>query len=475
MLELTPENRLRFRIVVLLVARQNGKSTVMKVLALWMLFVWQVKLILGTAQDLSVAEDLWQDVVDMVDDDPDLSKMKLKTVQVNGKKALILRNKARSKYQVKAANRRGGRGASAEVVLLDELREHQNFDAWSAITKTTLTKLDALILCISNAGDLKSVVLWHLRRIAHLALGDPDGIFEVKDDGLRESQDPTLDQFEDFEDDLAIFEWSAAPGRSPGDRDGWREANPAFNRLILEKALVSSFRNDPPATWLTECLCQWPDFVAEGPFPPGQWEAAVDKNSRIADSSPKAFCVDVSHDREVSSIAVAGFRDDGLPHVEVIAQSPGTAWVKAWFADPERVVRLGPVLRTCAQTKGAPVVSLIDDLRTLESVCFEDWQGSDLGSATGDFYDLVRESGWKESDDGVCLRRGLVHLGQPVVNRAVQHAAAKPLGDVWVWNRSASGIDISPLVAMTGALWLLLREPPPEKVSAYETDDLVVV
>ncbi len=60
MLELRPDNTLRFRTVVVLVARQNGKSTLSQVLALWMMYVYGLNLVLGTAQDLDTAEEVWQ-------------------------------------------------------------------------------------------------------------------------------------------------------------------------------------------------------------------------------------------------------------------------------------------------------------------------------------------------------------------------------------------------------------------------------
>ncbi len=77
---------------------------------------------------------------------------------------------------------------------------------------------EAIVIAPSNAGDITSVVLRHLRRLAHLALDDPDGIF--KDD---EQTDLGADVDENAldEDDLAIFEWSAPPGADKWDRNGW--------------------------------------------------------------------------------------------------------------------------------------------------------------------------------------------------------------------------------------------------------------
>lgn len=474
MLELLEDGTLRFRTVVVLVARQNGKSTVMKVLALWLMYIYGTRLILGTAQDLSVAEDLWEETLAMAEEDEELAGEIRKVSMTNGNKSVTLDSGAQ--YKVKAASRRGGRGKTAEVVVLDELREHQTFDAWAAITKTTLSLAEYLIVGLSNAGDPKSVVLRHLRRMAHLALGDPDRIWGGTDD--EDTAEEELEEFDgdDIEpDDLAIFEWSAPPGSEPGDRDGWAQANPSMNYTLPERNLASAFRKDPPDVWLTECLCQWPDFAADGPFPPGQWEAGIDVDSRIAPDARRSFCVDVAWDRTWTSIAVAGRREDGLIHTEVVARRPGTEWVIDWLSDEKRLERRGGRMTVVVQAKGAPVASLIDDLKALPHLDVVEWGGSDLGAGCGQYYDLVRASGLVEVDGGPPVRQGLVHNPSPVLNVAAQVAVTKPLGDSWVWNRKGSPEDISPLMASTGAVWHALQHEPPPARSVYEDNDLMVV
>jgi hypothetical protein len=105
-------------------ARQNGKSTVSQVLALWFMYVYGRPLVIGTAQDLDVAEEIWQGAVDLVEETPELDALKKHVIRVNGKKSLVLTTGER--YKVKAANRRAGRGLSGDLVMLDELREHQS-------------------------------------------------------------------------------------------------------------------------------------------------------------------------------------------------------------------------------------------------------------------------------------------------------------------------------------------------------------
>lgn len=448
---------LRFRTIVLLVARQNGKSTVGKVLALWLLYIFGTRLILGTAQDLDVAEDLWDQAVELAQDDPDLAEEIKRVVQVNGKKALELHSGQR--YQVKAANRRGGRGKTADVVLLDELREHQSWEAWAAITKTTLTIADALVLCLSNAGDATSVVLRHLRLRAHIALGDPDGI--ATDEPAPERDEDDDDALAD--DDLAIFEWSAPPGAGRWDRDAWAQANPSMNYTLPERNIASAASGaEPDSVFFPENMCQWWHGAVDGPFPEGTWEAGTDATSEIPLEAPVIHSVDVSWNRSMAYVGAAGYRDDGLPHVEVVAKRAGTEWVRSWFADQASADNPMTVV---LQVKGAPAGSLVAELREIEHLTVVEWGGSDLGAGCGQFYDAVIRSD-EES--------GVRHRPQPVLDVAAATAVTKPLGDSWAWDRRKSPIDAAPLLAVTAAFWYLNQPKDELPPSAYEERDLTV-
>ena len=172
-LELRPDGLYRFRTVVLLVARQNGKTMLMLVLALWHIYARGSRTVIGTAQDLVNAEKAWAEAVDMAQSEPELAELIANIVQQTGKKALVLEDG--EQYRVAAASRRGARGFSGDLVLLDELREHQSWDSWAASTKTTLARPKAQVWCFSNAGDFLSIVLRYLRASAHQELGWPDG------------------------------------------------------------------------------------------------------------------------------------------------------------------------------------------------------------------------------------------------------------------------------------------------------------
>lgn len=82
--------RLRFRTVVVEVARQNGKTTLSKVISLYFMYQLEVALILGTAQDVSNAEDVWQQVVEMAQENVLLSPAIKHVWFTNGSKRLQL-------------------------------------------------------------------------------------------------------------------------------------------------------------------------------------------------------------------------------------------------------------------------------------------------------------------------------------------------------------------------------------------------
>lgn len=472
LLEMTPDGALRFQTAVLLVGRQNGKSTISKVLALWFMLEAGWPLVLGTAQDLETAEEIWEDVVNLLteetEDDDDLSSFVEKVVQVNGKKTLILVNGAR--YKVKAANRAAGRGLSGNLVMLDELREQKNWGAWGAITKTTQAQDFALVLGLSNAGDALSVVLAYLRKMAHEAVGDPDGINKElpaagptildveasleEDDELYEDDDP--EDWEQDEDTLFIAEYSAPPGIDRRDRDGWAQANPLLGYRIRERKLASDCRTDPEWVFRTEVLCQWPDGTIDGIFPPGSWEETTnepevdaDGTQRVADADalvgPIWVGLDKSENRAQTWVTFAGRRADGVPQVEVRAVRHGDDWVKTYLLEHDWRDRFQAVT---GQTRGAPISSLLVALS--EDPTFDipvvQWFGSEFVGAFGDAYEDVRDSKVR-------------HNKQPPLDTAAATAERKQLGDNWVIDRKKSPSDVAPLIAWIAALWLMKQRP----------------
>lgn len=454
--------KLRFKTVILEVARQNGKSFIMSTRLLWRMFMWESKgieppLILGTAHKLSAAEEILDLSVKALSRSPALAQFIQRKSNVNGDKYVELTNGAR--YKVEAASDDGGRGLSVTDLGFDELRQQRSWDAWAAMTNTTNAIYSSQVVGVSNAGEAKSDVLKSLRQ---KGIAEIEAYLKFISEGYTDQD--WHDTREDRDTTLGWFEYSAPDDCDIWDRAGWAQANPSLGypngpteQTIASAASLVGQAGEgmPEHKFRTEILCQWVTVSADGPFPPEAIQACTDPLSEIATDSPLYVSVDTSKDRGMSYAAVAGWRDDGLPHVEIFAQRAYTDWVPEFLAKgltftPDAVI---------IQGRGAHASSLIDFIENA-GVEVTRCEGSNLTAASGQFYDRVIQESirWGE---------------QPVLLLALAEAAMKTMGDSWAWNRDKSPVDIAPLCAATFALWGLVNNIHKEKTttaysSAYE-------
>ena len=458
----------RYRTVLVLIARQNGKTMMSEILALFFLYALGVNLIIGTSTNLDAAEEVWDGVVDIAESNDDLASEIEDIKKSSGRKTITL--SGRRRYRVTAANRKGARGKSGDLILLDELREHKDFSAWSAVTKTTMARPNAIVWCMSNAGDGQSVVLRNLRMKAHKRLGDPDGI--NKSTGKDQIE---YDELEDFDDDtLGIFEWSACPDANVTNRDEWAKANPSLGYgFMTERSLASACATDPADEFKTECLCQWVTSTVAPPFPVGAWDAGKDEKSTIADDSLLWFGADISADRSHTSIAVCGKRKDGKWHVELAEYRTGSGWLIKWLQNAAPNYKTG--LKLALQSKGSPIASMMDIIAAIDGVEVVECAGKDVAGWCGRFYDAVSAC----AEDAGTDATPVFHITQPALDLAANIAVTRPLGDgAWAWDRNKSMEDISPLVAATMAFGAATQvEQKNTKIyeSAYEERGVFVV
>ncbi|MFD4957138.1 hypothetical protein [Microbacterium sp. NPDC058389] len=473
-LELNEDGTYRFRKVFVLVGRQNGKTTLLTVLALWWLFTDAEEfpehlpadefLILGTAQNLDIAEEAWDAALKRCDPNPDeddarfvvgdLATETRKPVKTNGKKSLRLKNGA--KYEPRAASRMGGRGKSAARVIMDEMREQQTWDVWGSVSKTKNAIFNSQLWGISSAGDAKSVVLRSLRDGAIKTINEYEQYVET---GIQ-----TLEEFANTHDvATALFEWSAAPGRPLLDIDGILQANPSvgYKPMFFDSIWSDLLGDEPESTKRTEILCDWVTSRVEAYLDGAQWADGadapqldddgelVDLGSVIADSSRMVMGIDVHREKRLTraSIGVAGFRDDGRVHLELIAQRTGMTWVVKYA----KAVRAKTGIKQVAvQTKGCDAADLVS---LLEDAGFDvvDISGTTLLISAGRLADRLRED-------------KIRHRSQGPLNLAIANGTTKSLSGMPVWDRDASPVDIAPVIAVTNALiGLESFKPKPKK------------
>lgn len=415
--------KFRFRTILFLISRQNGKTVLSEVIASFFMNVLCVESIFGTSLSLDKAEEVWEAVINDQEAHPELSADIDRVSRTNGNKRLIL-NGGRQ-YKVGAPTRRAGRGDSNDLVMLDEIREQRDWETWSAAVASTNAKPNGLVVCFSNAGDPDSVVLRQLRSQA-IAVIEGGSVTDFGGDVNGST--------------LGLFEWSAPDDAETDDMEALAQANPALGYgYLTERALLSNRATFPDNKFRSECMCQQVETILPNPFPDGAWEGGLDIHSTIAPESELFFGLDLSQDRRWATIAVCGMRDDGHYHIEVVARRVGTSWVEDWF----RARAMKNPMNLAFQSRGAPVCGLAEQICTIHGVKRIAIEGKELTSGWGRFYDAICACG----DD---TRGGIrvYHLDQPILNMPGKTMQLRNIGGgIELPDRVKSPDDIAPLFA----------------------------
>jgi hypothetical protein len=163
-----------------------------------------------------------------------------------------------------------------------------------------------------------------------------------------------------------------------------------------------------------------------------KWKKVEDRNSGCV---PACFAVEVSLDRAWGSIGVAGPGGNGA-HVELVERRRGTGWMveRCCELDQEHGHPLFVV------DGGGPAASLIPDL-----------EKAGLWLTVADTKDVAAAyAGLVDSLD----QEAISHGPQADIDQAVLSGATRTVGDgATALGRKASGVDITPLVVVTLALW----------------------
>ncbi len=402
---------------LLLIARQNGKTHLARMLILAHLIKWETNVLIMSS-NRSMALDTFRQVTDILENNDYLKGFVKQIRYANGTESIEMLNGTR--LDVVAATRDGSRGRSVNGLLfIDEVREITE-EGFRAATPVTRAHPNSHTLLCSNAGDAFSTVLNDLRE---RAISYPPKSF-------------------------GFYEYSAPQYCKIDDHNAWALANPSLGYTISLESLAEAVSTSPIENTRTELLCQWIDSLSS-PWPHGVLEETSDSTLEMTAGAYTVFGFDVSPSRRNGSLVAGQILPDGRIGIGIletyssqvaIDELKMAASIKGW-ADIYKP-RLVCFDKYATQT--------IADRLSQSGVMVEDVSGQQFYKACGDLL------------EGLVNHR-VVHNGQTELIQQMNNCAAKVNDSAWRIIKRKSAGDISAPIGLAMVVSkLMLPVPKPQ-------------
>lgn len=421
--------------VVSVAVRQVGKSENLLARLLYGAFVLEQDLQIFSAHLFDTAMELFLRLVTIVENTPEfISEVRLNRGKVgsysHGNEGITLKCGARIRFKARTGG--GGRGFTCDTLYLDEgmiLPERflgATVPTLSAISNPQLWLAGSAVDDEDPAHD--GVVLSKRRKRA-LAGGDKSmAYFEHSAEGDHPA---TVDP--------AVLD----------DPEAWVQAIPALGIRIAVEVVENERGAMGARQFAVERLGigAWSatDDSNLHPISPARWAKCIDPASEPLD--PVSFAFDVTPDHSTTSIAVAGRRRDGRWHVGVVDQLQGTDGVPARLAELVRKHKTAAIWCDASNDAAASLLPALAKLKVSGTKPNESpvhvVTVAEHARACARLQDAVGTRGVPQ----------VFHHGSPCLTTAIEGGRKRTIHDGgWLWHRVGSGVDISPLVAVTLAL-----------------------
>ena len=396
---------------LILVARQNGKTHLARMLILAHLIKWETNVLIMSS-NRSMALDTFRQVTQLIETNDHLKGFVKQIRYANGTESIEMLSGAR--LDVVASTRDGSRGRTVNGLLfIDELREIDE-EGYRAAMPTTRAHAGSHILLTSNAGDAFSKVLNDLRE---RALDHPPKSF-------------------------GFYEYSAPQYCKINDRAAWAQANPALGYTITEEAIEEAISTSPIENTRTETLCQWIDSLSS-PWPHGVLEETSNSELTITPGALTMFGFDVSPSRRNASLVAGQMMPDGKIAIGILETFESQVAVDD--------------LRIAASIKGwadiyRPRMVLFDKYTTATiaerlanaGVVTQDCSGQQFYQACGDLLTGL-------------VNHTVVHNGQDELIQQFNNCAAKVNDSAWRIVKRKSAGDVSAPISIAMVVSQLMK------------------
>jgi hypothetical protein len=310
----TRGGKLRWRVVIVTVARQQGKSVLMRALSWWRIHqaerFGEPQLLLSTANQLSTAQEVWRPAALVAVERYGKSSAKWG----RGAEQIVLPDDS-GRWIVQAASPNTGVGFSICHANVDEAWNVPREMVDTALTPATSEREQPQIWLISTAGDSSSDLLRSYREQA---------LQDTKGDG-----------------DILLLEWSAPPEAAYDDPATWRWASPHWSPR-REAFLTSQLQAIPEAAFRSQYLNQWVASI-DGWVPASVWADGYSTEEPPA-GPPDVMAVEVAPDGTRFAAVNAWQLEAGQVMVRSwLTASPAALWQHVEATAP-KVLLLPPSL-----------------------------------------------------------------------------------------------------------------------------------
>jgi hypothetical protein len=453
-LEVLPDGRPRFRTLVVEVARQNGKTFLLTLLALWWQFVCEVPLVLGTSTKLDYAKESWHASVNLAEAAPALAGQRGRrwTREANGEQESW--TIARARYKIAPSNPEGGRSLTVHRLILDELRQHHDYSAWAASTKAGAAVKRFQAWGITNAGTDRSVVLNDLHDACETFITWTEQVGPENVRGLLASAPG------DYR--TGLMSWSCTEDMDPLDPAALAMANPSMNNartgepstevLTGEARIAVATGGEALAVFQTESMCIRVRSMNLA-IDLGAWNRSVAPESLEGFRDRVAACLDVSPDGQRADLVAAAVMPDGKIRLEHVMSWDSLTAVRTEL--PGWLTRVRPY--AFGWFPGSGAAALLAELAQVK------------GGRVGWPPRGVRVSEIKGETPAVCMALAawigedqVVHSGQESLTAHMGNAEKRARGDaLWVFDRREGGGHVTAVYGAAGAAHLARTIPPP--------------
>ena len=383
--------------------RQNGKGSLLEARALAGLLLFDEKMIIHSAHEVRTAQIGFQRLKSYFENYDDLRRKVVGIGNAVAREYIRLRSGQEIRFVTRSKS--AIRGFSADCLLLDEgqiLGDQQ----WEAILYTVSARPRHQIWLVGTPPlSLEEGIVFDRFRTRGI---------EAKDH------------------QMAWLEWSAADDADLDDPKAWAQANPALGSLISHDTVVTERAAASSEGFGRERLGMWAGAFSQRVFDPGVWRLLCDEGVSAPDRV--VLTVDVSPDRWSASIGVAGELEGGRTLVMVYTDA-GTEWVVPKLVE---LCAARDVAEVAIVASGQAAALQPDLMRA--QIEYTKLNGADMGAACAAFQLAVRDG-------------AVAHVNQDELTAAVANAHTRRVNEVERWDRADSVIDISPLVAVSAAVW----------------------